>query len=360
MGLMGKFAFSTSLDPVYQPGLWDHRLSLSGWVANFNHRAAMRSLKNDSQHLNEVSIFGVGATMGGELAPETDFIEAALAVTKRLNPQQKILLTVANIRPHRVQDRWLLRRWLGTEEKRAKHIQDLMSLAAPFDGLDIDYENLTPIDARCFERFLVVLGQALHAQGKILTVTVEHETLMSGMIHWNRVDSAVDRVRVMAYQYHYERTSPGSVAPPWRVRRLVQRALVEIPSRKLEIALPMYGYDWSSTGITTTVPTLGQFRRLTRKPRARVFRTSRTHAARIDYDVTNVKNGRSQRVHHEVWFEDPESVAYKVRMLQELGISHIGFWQLGAGGISELFNLVRGPENTQKNEVRQTSFKSID
>src|SRR4029077_2819349 len=110
-----------------------------------------------------------------------------------------------------------------------------------------------PIDARRFERFLVDLGQALHAKGKILTVTVEHETLMAGMIRWERVDSAVDRVRVMAYQYHYERTRPGSVAPPGRVRRLAQRALGEIPSRKLEIALPLYGYDWSSAGYATTV-----------------------------------------------------------------------------------------------------------
>jgi len=224
-----------------------------------------------------------------------------------------------------------------------RHSQDLLTLAEPVDGLDLDYENMLPSDAARFEQFIAYLGNAMHQRGKILSITVEHQTFMEGSFHWDRISKSVDRIRVMAYHYHYERTGPGAISPPVVVARLAAQALAQVPADKLEIALPLYGFDWSSRGGARTVPTLEKYRQFGHRKSAQVFRDPRTFSARTNYHATETINGRKVRVRHTVWFEDPKSATYKVRLLQKLGIQHIGFWQLGAGNVSELFDLIKRP-----------------
>ncbi len=331
--------------PAFSTALAVPTLSLNAWVANFRPDLATRALKQNARHLNELSLFSVGAKMDGELAPEVDFINRALKITGNLDKKPRVLLTVANIRPHMMHDRFLIDLWLGNQERWMHHAQDLLKLAENVDGLDLDYENLRRSDAREFEPFISYLANAMHARGKFLSVTVEHQTFMSGGMNWRQISHDADRVRIMAYHYHYERTQPGAVSPPGVVARLAQRALNEIPRDKLEIALPLYGFDWTVAGRGRLVPTLENFRSISRKKGAHFFRDRKTHSARVIYTTTERQGRRLRRIKHSVWYEDPQSAAYKVKMLQKLGIVHIGFWQLGAGNVSELFDLVRPPSN---------------
>ncbi|OGR90012.1 MAG: hypothetical protein A2992_00475 [Elusimicrobia bacterium RIFCSPLOWO2_01_FULL_59_12] len=313
---------------------------LNAWVASFHPWEAAYALKNYSQLLEELSIFGVGGTASGRLAVEKEFIRSVLAAANRQDERPRILLTVANNRRHRIGDRRLLRQWIGTSEGQRRHIHELMRWVDPVDGLDINYENLFPMDGPRFAVFITQLAQALHARGKYLSVTVERNALLYASIDWRDLSTRVDRIRVMAYPYHYARSRPGAVSPPGVVRLLAERALKYIPPEKLEIALPLYGFDWSPQG-GKLVTTMRQYRQLTRKPGARVFRDARTQCARIQYDVKEGKRGKKRAIRHEVWFEDPQSVAYKVHMLRRMGVAHIGLWQLGVGNISQLFELIK-------------------
>jgi spore germination protein YaaH len=311
--------------------------SINAWVANFHPGAASAALSSYTKHVKEISIFGVGGNLKGpKLAVETPFIESSLKMIKRQKRSPRILLTIANLTRNNTGNRRLIKEWIGSEEARKRHIKDLLKLAEKVDGLDIDYENLQPKDGPKYTFFISQLAQALHARGKYLSVTVEPNLLLYGSIDWSDLGSRVDRVRVMAYPFHYERTSPGSLAPPQTVRRLALRGLKDIPADKLEIALAIYGFDWGPQG-TRLVPTMQQYERLMKRPGARAFRDPSTGAARIEYSVAEGRGRFPHQVAHHVWFEDPTAVAFKVQMLQQMGIKHIGIWQLGVGDISELF-----------------------
>jgi spore germination protein YaaH len=322
--------------------------SLNAWVANFHPWAATSALKKYSGQVGEISLFGVGGKFLGDkgqtakLAVEVDFINAAIKTIKRQKQRPRILLTVANISKNKLGDRRLLRAWIGTAEARKRHINELLKLTEKADGLDIDYENLHPKDGPRYTLFVTQLAQALHAKGKYLSVTVEPNTLLYGSIDWKDLGSRVDRVRIMAYPFHYHRTSPGSLAPPDTVARLARRGLANIPAEKLEIALAIYGFDWGPPK-AKLVATMKQYNQLLKKSGARAFRDPVTGSARINYVVNNQL--------HQVWFEDPTAVAFKVQMLQQMGITHIGIWQLGVGDISELFELVKAPAPTPNSPI---------
>jgi spore germination protein YaaH len=314
---------------------------LNSWIANFNPRASRLALKAYSPKLNEISLFAVGAHMDGSFAMETDFIEPALRSLRKMSPRPKVLLTVANIRARRMQDQWLIRHWLGGQDKWTRHAQDLVKLSRDVDGLDLDYENLTPDDGPRFTAFIEYLAPLLHARGKVLTVTVEHHLFAAGSIDWKRLSGSLDRVRIMAYQYHYEKTAPGSISPPDAVFRLAQLALARIPAEKIEISLPLYGFDWNMSGPARVVATTAAFEKLAARPGAVRSRDAGTQAARIQYQVSSVVKKHHKIERHEIWFEDAESLAYKVNVMRKLGIQHFGLWQLGAGDIDPLFKLVK-------------------
>lgn len=336
IGVMGSALQTTLPSTLPMP-------TINAWVASFHPGEAAYSLKNYANQVQELSIFGVGGYASGKLAVEKEFIQATLATARRQKDKPRILLTVANNRRGKIGDRQLLLRWIASSEGQRKHIDDLMKVAESVDGLDIDYENLYPTDGPRFALFISQLAQALHARGKYLSVTVERNALMYASIDWTDLSTRVDRIRIMAYPYRYAKSTPGSISPPSAVIALAERATALIPPEKLEIALPLYGFDWSPQGKGKLVTTMKQYQKLMRMPGAKVSRDPLTQSARISYALNEFKGKKKHEVAHEVWFEDPQSVAHKVLLLRQMGVIHMGLWQLGVGNISEFFDLVKAP-----------------
>ena len=69
--------------------------------------------------------------MKGRLAPEREFIRLAMIALRKQSPRPRVLLTVANNRPRRVQDRWLLKKWFASGPTWTRHAHELLSLVDP-------------------------------------------------------------------------------------------------------------------------------------------------------------------------------------------------------------------------------------
>jgi spore germination protein len=317
------------------------KVYINGWVADFSHKLAMRALRNEAAGLSEVSLFAVGGDSQGRLLPETEFIRLALHALSYQPQHPRVLLTVANNRPGHVQDRLLLNQWLGNGKKWSRHAHQLMGLASSVDGLDLDYENLPLRYEKNFARFVMYLGRKLHGEGKYLTVTVEATTFVHSDMDWRAISAEVDRIRVMAYPYNYEKTNPGSVCPPDWAEGLARRGLQQVPADKLEIALPLFGYDWASRGHGRVLAMPSHYETLMKHRMAWHFHDDHTRSARIDYIAPDA-HGRLVR--HEVWYDDAESALYKIQRLHTLGIRHIGLWQLGIGDLAPLFQGIQAPD----------------
>ncbi len=115
-----------------------------------------------------------------------------------------------------------------------------------------------------------------------------------------------------------------AVAPINQVRKVVEYALTEIPSEKIDLGIPNYGYDWPlpyERGVTKAT-TIGN---------VQAVRIAVEQGVEIKFDslaespyFTYVENGIS----HEVWFEDVRSLQAKFNLIKEYSLRGCGYWQI--------------------------------
>jgi spore germination protein YaaH len=221
----------------------------------------------------------------------------------------------------------------ASRETSAAAIAQLV-IAQAFDGIDIDYERVPTSSRDNFTAFLTTLSQKLRAANKKLSVTVYAKTSERdnwngpGGEDWPAIGGIADSVKIMAYDYSYAGGPAGPIAPLDWIDRVATYAQSVIPNQKIMIALPWYGYDWSS----------GSTRTLTY---ASAIQLAQTTASAISHDV----NGEPTFTYsgHTVYFQDAASYAKKVQLLKDRHASIGGFaaWSAGAEDPA-IWNVIRG------------------
>ena len=219
-------------------------------------------------------------------------------------------------------------RMLHTPALMSSQIAAIVSLVGQqhYAGIDIDYEGLHAGDRQAFSTFIARLGAALHAHGKILSVAVFAKTSDAGYGGQNvaqdyaAIGRAADQVRLMAYDYHWDSSPPGPIAPVSWVRSVIGYARTQIPAGQLVLGIPLYGYDW--VGSHATDLTWQQAEQLAVQHKATVHYDSASQAPWFTYIDAS---GHA----HEVWFEDPQSSAAKFALVKEMGLGGMFLWMYG-------------------------------
>lgn len=210
-----------------------------------------------------------------------------------------------------------------------RHVRALTELAVDqgYAGLDLDYEELRAGDRAAFTAFVTALAGSLHGAGKRLSVALFAKTDDAGDDERNlaqdypAIGAVVDEVRLMTYDYHWETSGPGPVAPVDWVRDVLAYATTVIPREKILVGLTMSGYDW--VGRRARPITVEQATALAddRSPDGvRVDDTSASPWFRYSDD-----DGRA----HEVWFEDADSITAKRAAAREAGVGGVFLWMFG-------------------------------
>ena len=115
-----------------------------------------------------------------------------------------------------------------------------------------------------------------------------------------------------------------AVAPLHMVRRVAEYALTEIPADRIILGVPNYGYDWPlpyERG-STRARTLGN---------VEAVQLAVSKGALIEFDEEAQSpyfHYLQDGVRHEVWFEDVRSYEAKFRLVRELNLKGVGFWQM--------------------------------
>src|SRR5690606_35298339 len=127
-----------------------------------------------------------------------------------------------------------------------KAIAELVE-ANGYDGIDIDYE-MFPLETReSFALFVEELAAALHANGRLLAVTVHAKTedrppfAGTAVQDWTRLAAAADMFNLMTYDYNNRNEPPCPVADIGWVGDVVSYALTVAPPQKVRVGLPFYG-----------------------------------------------------------------------------------------------------------------------
>jgi len=307
-------------------------IKFNAWIADFDAAAGLADLDQDAGQLSEVSIFGLAFDQNDQLSPLSSFVTSAVQSAQRDDPRARILLTVTNDAGNVQKDPKAVDQVVNAPD----YFSDLFvqrAVDAGVSGLDIDFENIPTADGPGYIQFIQLLAKKLHAQGLYLSVVIEPKTrFSSSFLDWTPIGQAADRVRVLGYNFSYETTPPGAISPPDQISTLADYALARIPASKLEIALPLHGYDWPDGKNGTQINDLSAILALAAQYQATIERDPATGAPHFSYVD-------GQGISHQVWYEDPESVWQKSQLLLSKGISNIGLWQIGSGDLSELFQL---------------------
>ena len=138
------------------------------------------------------------------------------------------------------------------------------------------------------------------------------------------IGQLADYVILMTYEWGYSRGPARAVAPVNLVERVVAYAVSEIPSNKILMGIPNYGYDW-------LLPFKeGNIARSVGNYEAVLLAISSNQSINYDeeaqapffnyYDPLGIR--------HEVWFEDARSIQTKLNLVLKYDLEGISYWTI--------------------------------
>ncbi len=251
----------TSGPPAAQPP----RRMVTGWLPYWNMPAAMSSVTANAKVFTDVSPFWYSATGTApsiHITSQTAGIDVA-ATVKRLHSLGIQVIPTVTDGTHYLQ----MSTQMSGSTNRAALVSRLVSVvvANDYDGIDLDWEQFAFNDGSSswsttrprWIAFVHDLATALHARGKVLSVTApaglqtQSDSTGYWVYAWGAIGPYIDRLRIMAYDYAV--SSAGPIAPMYWVDPVVAHAVTQVDPAKIQIGVPSYGRDWL-TSLTGTCP----------------------------------------------------------------------------------------------------------
>ncbi|WP_342431762.1 glycosyl hydrolase family 18 protein [Neobacillus sp. FSL H8-0543] len=193
-----------------------------------------------------------------------------------------------------------------------------------FGGVSIDFEFIPPPQRQNFVLFLADLKKALGEL--ILHVNVHAKTKdiptnrIIGAYDYAAIGAVADIVAVMTIDYGYPGGPPDPVSPAWWIEQVIQYSITQINPRKLQIAMPLYGYDKVVGTNTTHALSVLAAQNLALSTGSPIQFDETAKSPWYRYWVNNVE--------HVVWFDDIRSFIEKYRLLDRYQLSGTTFWQI--------------------------------
>ncbi|MDR2103872.1 MAG: glycoside hydrolase [Treponema sp.] len=201
---------------------------------------------------------------------------------------------------------------------RKQLIADLLKAAKAYDGLQIDFESIPKLDGKNFHSFLGELKARLGDKMFTAALPARLSTLADDVYDYKKIRPLVDRIFVMAYDEHWSTSEPGPIASMDWCRSAAVYALETIGPEKLIMGLPFYGRTWGN--ISTN----------------RAFLFSGIERIKREQHITEIRREKGIPAFTYVipvsvtaYYEDSYSLAKRLAMYRDLGVSAVGFWCLG-------------------------------
>lgn len=293
---------------------------VSAWLPYWDSRAYQSFLDNADLY-SELSPFWYEMSASGTITPYPG-AEDATVVNGAKSKGVAVIPTISNdFDPARVHT------MLATSTSRSAHVTALVNLVTNkgYDGIDVDYEALQASDRDLYSSFISQLATALHGKGKKLTVAVHPKTSEPGSWdgpqaqNYAAIGQAADKVRVMAYDYHWATSAAGAVAPISWVDQVAQFTVTQIAPAKVQLGIPIYGYDW--VGNAGEGQMWAELEALRSKYGAARQWSSADAAPWFSYTVSGTS--------HTVWYENAQSVDPKLAVVDKYGLAGAVFWRIG-------------------------------
>ncbi|MHB8127058.1 MAG: peptidoglycan-binding protein [Desulfitobacteriaceae bacterium] len=302
-----------------EPGL---TRTVCGWLPYWVQTQAFQSLQNHAELFSSISPFWYQVSASGDVVNFTGAENSSILSFTSARGIRVVPLITNGF------DSQLISTVLNDPVIRQRHVQAIVNKVSQMNyaGIDINFENLFVRDREAYVVFLQELKTALSGLNKLLVVTVHAKTDPIGA--WSGAEAhdyvgigqSADIVRIMGYDYHWQGSTPGSIAPADWVDAVLAYAVSVIPRSKIELGIPTYGYDWPqgqpATGVTygNAISTANQYN----VP----IITNAQLGPHFMYSVNNLS--------HEVWFVDALLLSTLLDLVNKYDIRGICIWYLSA------------------------------
>ena len=214
---------------------------------------------------------------------------------------------------------------LSSTAARQNIISQLIQAAKDvgMDGINVDFESLSEDVGIHFLEFLRELSIECHKNNLVLSV--DNPVPEDFTSHYDRAEQGrvVDYVIIMGYDEHYVGSEAGSVASlPW-VEQGIQDTLKEVPAKRVINAIPFYTRLWRTTGGNVTSEAIGmdQAQQTIAENNVETYWDKTTSQNYGKYDIDNST--------YQIWLEDAQSVAEKVKLVSKYDLAGVSAWKLG-------------------------------
>ncbi len=289
----------------------------------------METLRKTLPYLTYLSIFSYEVRPDGSLSN----VNAQPLIQAARNANVAPLMVITNIEEGGSFSSDLARTVLTNEQIQETLLDNIVEILQTenYYGLDIDFEYIYPEDREAYNDFLRNVRQRLEPLGYTVTtalapkISATQQGLLYEAHDYPVHGELVDHVILMTYEWGYTYGPPLAVAPINEVRKVLDYAVTAIPSQKILMGIPNYGYDW-------TLPYEPGTAAEAISNTAAVIRAGQVGAA-IQYDQTaqspyyNYYDNNGRR--HIVWFEDARSIEAKLRLVDEYDLGGVSYWTIG-------------------------------
>lgn len=198
-------------------------------------------------------------------------------------------------------------------------------------GMDIDMEYIPPQFRNEFAAFVSNAARQLEAVGLeshvdlAPKVSQDQQGTLYEAHDYRLLGENADLVFLMTYEWGYTYGPPMAVAPLPNVRRVLEYAITEIPTDKIFLGIPNYGYNWKLPYIKgeSKAVTLGN---------VTAVNLAVSKGSEILYDEVSQSPyfyyTDPEGIERVVWFEDVRSLNGKFGLVAENPIRGCGYWNL--------------------------------
>ncbi|MDD3225599.1 MAG: glycosyl hydrolase family 18 protein [Clostridium sp.] len=315
------------LIPV-RPNIRKEEIEVNGFLIPTTFVKDKQVVNEVGKYLTYITPFSRHVNVDGSLSSLNDLVIRQEAAKNNV----AVMLSVTNISGAGF-DTELINKILNDKNAQERLINNIINTISEngMKGAVIDFERIGPENRQKYNEFLYNLVQRLHERNYLAASSLAPKTSQSQAGVWYEAHDyafngrIMDFVILMTYEWGWSGGPPRAVAPLDQVKKVIDYAVSVIPSNKIMMGIPNYGYDW-------TLPYVkgGKFAEAIGNKEA--VERAEKFGANIAYDYVSqapyYKYIANQRT-HAVWFEDARSINAKFNLVKQYGLRGVSYWALG-------------------------------
>ncbi len=242
----------------------------------------------------------------------------------------------------------------------ASHAQNLVEEVKPimqrygFKDLNLDIESVSVASQEAQIRFTTFVKEVKKNMGThhlgTLTIDVSPTALIKPyLINLTEISKLVDYIVLMTYDFHYTGSLvTGAVSPmkgaginaEFDTETGVKEALRIMPSQKILLGTPLYGYEWETLGNTpysAVMPASGQA--IGNRRAEELIESCSSCSAQLDLEAKEsyvIYKDQQTGTYHQLFYPDEQATLEKIRLTNTYKLGGVAVWALGYDGKSIL------------------------